>query len=184
MRLFAAVDLPADQATALATAVDFSDARLRWVPQHQWHLTLAFYGEVDGPAVVELSKRLARAATRTPALSLRLAGAGTFPRRPRRANALWVGVAGDVDILARLAERCVAAGRRCGLTMEDRAFRPHLTVARARRPPADLRDNVAALSPYTGPPWRVTGFRLVHSTLGAQVRHDTLASWVLGTDPG
>jgi 2'-5' RNA ligase len=112
-------------------------------------------------------------------MTLSLRGAGTFPKQAIKARVLWVGIEGDVATLDRLAERCIAAGRRCGLAMQARSFRPHLTLARARRDPVDLRETVTALSSYAGSSWPVTSLRLVHSTLGATVRHETLHEWPL-----
>jgi 2'-5' RNA ligase len=180
VRLFAAIDPPAADVDALQRFVDRDDPRLRWVSPEQWHVTLAFFGEVDAVRADDVSERLARAAARSAPFRLRLAGSGTFPAQSRRARMLWVGIDGDVEALTRLAERCVAAGRRAGITMEKRPFRPHLTLARTRRDPVDLTDRVEALRSWTGGDWPVTGFRLVHSTLGAQVKHETAASWRLG----
>lgn len=174
-----AVDPPEAELHALAEAVGERDGRLRWVPPEQWHITLAFYGDVPDDVADGLAERLGRAAARTSVLGLALAGAGTFPRQARKALTLWVGVAGDTDALARLADRCAAAGRRCAIPMKERVFRPHLTLARSRRDPVDLRDRVAALASYAGSPWSVCDVRLVHSTLGSTVRHETLASWPL-----
>jgi 2'-5' RNA ligase len=179
MRLFAAVDPPAGAVEDLAAAVGALPESLRAVPIEQWHLTTAFYGEVAERTVPELTERLARAAARGGAMTLRLHGIGTFPKQAANARVLWAGVDGDVAELARLADRCVAAGRRCGLAMEDRTYRPHLTLARARRDPVDLRDTMTVLSSYDGPTWQATELRLVKSTLGPQVAHETLATFRL-----
>ena len=181
MRLFVAVDPPAQQRDALDATIGERDARLRWVPTEQWHLTLVFCGEVDEQVVPDLQERLTRAAARTDPFALRLAAAGTFPRQAGRARVLWVGLAGDTVTLSRLADRSAAAARRCSIAVEDRAFRPHLTVARARRDTVDARDYVQRLSSYESAPWQVTSIRLVHSTLGAQVHHRTLAEFPLGS---
>jgi hypothetical protein len=53
-------------------------------------------------------------------------------------------------------------------------------LARARREPVDLRAELAELSSYGGEPWPTTTLRLVHSTLGAQARHETLEEMQLG----
>lgn len=174
MRLFAAVDPPPEEAAALAAALGGPAPGLRYVPSAQWHITTAFYGEVSDGVVAELTERLSRAAARTPLVTLKLRGAGTFPKQAVKARVLWSGLEGDIDELSRLADRCAAAGRRCGLTMEDRAFRPHLTLGRARKDAVDLRDVVAALSSYAGQPWTASSLRLVRSTLGSQVVHETL----------
>jgi 2'-5' RNA ligase len=184
MRLFAAIDPPADEVARLAAALGEPLPALRYVPSEQWHVTTAFYGDVPDAVVPELVERLGRAAARTPAMTLSLHGVGTFPKQSVKARVLWVGLDADVPSLSRLAERCIAAGRRCGLAMEARPFRPHLTVARVRREPVDLRAVVAELSSYAGASWSVTSLRLVRSTVGAQVRHETLHAWTIGGPQG
>jgi 2'-5' RNA ligase len=180
MRLFAAIDPPEAAITDLRWALGATDDTMRWVPQDQWHVTLAFYGEVTDDAGEGLAERLERAAARTAPLSLRIAGAGCFPNRPHAARVLWVGLGGDTAELARLAERCAAAGRRERLVMDKRKFRAHLTLGRARREPVDVSDRLAALWAYGGPSWTASSLRLVRSTLGRSARHDTLAKWPLG----
>jgi len=178
MRLFAGLALPAVQQDELADSLVASDLdALRPVPPQQRHVTLAFYGEVRADTVAELTQRLDRAARRTPPMRLRLSHLGAFPK-PASARVLWAGLDGDVATLRRLAERCSAAGARCGLEMESRAYRPHVTVARARKEPLDLRDVVA--SPVDGSVWEATDFSLVHSVLGPKPVHTPLASFALG----
>jgi RNA 2',3'-cyclic 3'-phosphodiesterase len=180
VRLFAAIDPPADVCASLTSALGAGrDEQLRWVPPEQWHLTLAFYGEVDETKVDKLQEGLERAAGRTQPFGVRLAGAGTFPKQSGRARVLWVGLDGEVDAMRRLADRCAGAGRRARIAMEDRKFRAHLTLARARRETVDASDVVARLSSYTSPWWTVSSLRLVHSTLGREVRHETQQEWLI-----
>lgn len=183
MRLFAAIDLPEPQREGLLdwlTAGRLAATDLRLTPSEQWHLTLAFYGETPASTVGELTDRLRRAAERSEQVSVQLAGVGSFPRDPARATVLWVGVDGDLVELGRLAERCVAAGRRAGLRMEERKYRPHLTIARPRRGPLDLRPTLESLAPYSGEPWLATSVRLMRSHLGSPVRHETIEEIPLG----
>jgi len=178
MRLFAGLALPAPQQDELAAALAPADlTALRPVPPEQRHVTLAFYGDVPAEVVPELTQRLERAAGRTPPMRLRLSHLGAFPK-PASARVLWAGLDGDVATLRRLAERCSAAGARCGLAMEARPYRPHVTVARARKEPMDFRDVVA--SPVDGTSWEATSFALVHSVLGPKPVHTPLASFALG----
>jgi RNA 2',3'-cyclic 3'-phosphodiesterase len=178
VRLFAAVDLPAEAVDGLAATVgDDTDPLLRYVPPRQWHLTLAFYGEVDDSKLDALHAGLERAAARTRPFAVRLAGAGTFPRQPTKARVVWVGLDGEVDAMRRLADRSAGAGRRARIAMEDRKFRAHLTLARARHGAVDATEAVTPLTSYTGPWWTVSSFRLVRSHLGAEVRHDTIAQF-------
>jgi 2'-5' RNA ligase len=183
MRLFAAIDPPPAERDRLLGWLEsgrLSATDLRLTPSDQWHLTLAFYGETPGGAVADLSERLRRAARRGPELSLQLAGVGSFPSDPARARVMWLGVDGDLVELGRLADRCVAAGRRIGLDLETRKYRPHLTIGRPRRGEIDLRPALASLPPYRGEVWRATSLKLVRSHLGAAVRHEIVEEFGLG----
>ncbi|HXI32185.1 MAG TPA: RNA 2',3'-cyclic phosphodiesterase [Vicinamibacterales bacterium] len=152
MRLFIAADLPDTIRVALAaehrrigSALAESGSSLKWVKPEQAHLTLVFIGNVDDarvPAVVEAI----RADIDAPPIDAVFEGAGVFP--PRGApRVLWIGVgagAGElVDLQRVLASRIAALG----LPLEDRAFHPHLTLARWRESrPAD-RDRALAAAP-------------------------------------
>jgi 2'-5' RNA ligase len=185
VRLFAAVYPPADAVASVHQALaPLGDPDgLRWLPAEQWHITVAFYAEVADRAVDDLGERLRRAAAHTPPVTLALARAGTFPRRAAAGRQLWVGVRGEVDVLRRLAERCAAAGRRVGLAMEDRPYRPHVTVARGRgRAGVDMRPALAGLGAYDGPAWRASELVLVRSFLGPPLRHERLAAYPLSGD--
>jgi 2'-5' RNA ligase len=180
MRLFAALDLPLVVAQALSAAwaaARPSERELRAVPADQWHVTLAFYGEVAESAVPGLCDRLGRAAGRTAPMRLGLAGAGTFPKDARHARVVYTPVVGELAALIRLAEQCAAAGRRSGLDLPDRPYRPHLTLARARGTTVDCRRLVAALAEVTTPEWTAGELRLVHSRLGPPTTHELLAGW-------
>ena len=178
MRLFVAVVPPEEALAHLANAVERVrplEPALRWAEPQRWHLTLAFLGEVGEEVLPELSERLARAAARHPAHRLALEGAGRFGQR-----VLWVGVGRDAGLLPPLAASVAAAARRCGIAMEERPYRPHVTVARAReRTRPDLRPLVTALAPYAGPPFPVDRIVLVRSHLGPRPSYDDVASWPL-----
>jgi 2'-5' RNA ligase len=180
MRLFAAVEIPTRERERLSAHVaqcGLDRADLRLVDPALWHLTVAFFGDVDDGQAQPLAERLTRAAARTPPLQVALSGAGTFPTRADRSRVLWVGLTGDTTGLARLAERCRAAGRRVGLDIPGSAYRPHLTLGRARHGQVDLRTEVTALARFHGDIWRASSLVLVRSTLGAVVRHDVLQSF-------
>ena len=179
MRAFVALIPPAAVLDELATAVAPLQARpdLRWTPAAQWHLTLAFLGEIDEGVLTDLETRLARAAHRHPPLELALGGAGRFGDR-----VLWTRVRAP-DRLRALAASVTAAARRVRIDVDDRPYRPHLTLARGR-PGADLRPVVEALRGFTGTPWTADALHLVRSRLGAgpggTAAHEVVATWPLG----
>lgn len=162
MRLFAALLIPPYVAAHLDAAVtSHRDDVLRWTTVDMWHLTLAFYGQVDDARVPDLKSRLTHAATRNPTLSLALSGCGQFSRR-----ALWIGCDGDIVPLRALACSADAAGRRVGASAGQSRFKAHVTLARAKKP-TDLRPYVSTLRTYQGPTWTADAVALVRSHLGA-----------------
>ena len=129
----------------------------------QWHVTLAFLGEVE--SAEPLYDGLAAAASLHPPFRLSLRGGGSFGPR-----ATWAAVGGDVDALRALAGDVEAVCRDAGVHLEDRAYRPHLTVGRVDR---------RLLSSYDGPGWDVREIQLVHSVLGNRAVHTVLRAFPL-----
>jgi 2'-5' RNA ligase len=139
-RMFVAIDPPPSVRERLAAAV----ARVRpLAPQAKWvdvatlHVTLAFLGNVDAERVPDYARALERAAAMNVAFELRFAGSGTLGGH--RGRVLWAGVAGRVDSLRALERTVVAALVPLGFEPEERAFVPHLTLARARDPRGEPR---------------------------------------------
>lgn len=130
MRLFVAVIPPRPvvlELRAALTTLPHGDPALRWCRPETWHVTLAFLGDVPEDALDDLKERLGRAAARNTPMELALAGGGHFGGRT-----LWTGVQGDRDRLGRLAESVNSVARRCHIKVDERPFRPHLTLARVR----------------------------------------------------
>lgn len=112
-------------------------------------------------------------------MTLRLAGTGRFGS-VRRPQVFWAGLDGDVVPLVALARRLATAARSLHLPVEDRPFRPHLTLGRwAPRRAAD-GTLPGRLSGYLGPAWPVTEVRLLESHLGPKPTYDTVAGWPVG----
>jgi 2'-5' RNA ligase len=132
-RAFVALVPPGDVLDALAARLEpvaAEERRLRWLPRQQWHLTLEFLGPVgDAEALVDA---LGPAVAGVPPFAVRLHGGGGFPS-PGRATVLWLGVEEPAPVAA-LAAAVGRATAGLGPRAEDRAFHPHLTVARAPRP--------------------------------------------------
>ncbi|MEU5437840.1 RNA 2',3'-cyclic phosphodiesterase [Streptomyces sp. NPDC020719] len=190
MRLFVAVLPPSARLAELGLAVDELQTlpgadRLRWADRDDWHLTLAFLGEVDEAVLADLHDRLARAAHRTPPFELRLHGGGRFGDK-----VLWAGVAGALDTLRLLAERADAAARRAGVPMDEhRRYHPHLTLARSRAG-LDLHPYTESLAAFEGAGWQVGELVLVRSRLpvagvaGERPRYEPVGVWPLGPGQG
>jgi 2'-5' RNA ligase len=139
MRLFAAIDLGPAVEEAVAAAIEQVRATApdaKWVRPEASHLTLAFIGHRPAEDVARISDALEGASAKHPALQLGLQGAGVFggSRHPR---VLWLRVSGDVEPLASLHTDVEAALTPLGYVLENRAFSPHLTLARSKSPRGD-----------------------------------------------
>jgi 2'-5' RNA ligase len=174
-RLFVAVTPPPDVLAPLDDVVGALRARapgLSWVPVDRWHVTLAFLGDVDTAAQDDLRDRLERVARRHPPVLVGIGRGGRFAQR-----VLWVAVTGELAPLARAVAR--AAGK-AGIEIEDRPWRGHLTLARARPGRyVDLRDLASSLATVASPQWTASTFALIESKLGPNPRHSEVQSWQL-----
>jgi len=132
IRLFAAIEIPADIAQALARRQQGLPGA-RWRPVEALHVTLSFYGEVSEETAAELDAALSE--IRAAPFPLELTGAGAFGEGAD-VRAVWAGVV-DSPPLQALHDRCETAARRAGARTEKRAYRPHVTLAYLRRPEPD-----------------------------------------------
>ena len=132
MRLFWA--LPAPDAFRAWMAALQAELRprlpgARLADARQAHLTLCFLGEVPDEALPRVLEAGRRALQGLPAILLEGTDWEAFPRR-ERARVLAVGVTPDTRLLeahARLGRAMSAFAE-----LEDRPFKPHLTLARFR----------------------------------------------------
>ncbi len=153
-----------------------------WIHPSQWHLTLAFMASVPAAREDELVERLGEAAARVAPFDVRLDGAGCFPD-PSRASVLWLGVdEAAAQSLTRLATGARAAANVSGATPDGKAFVPHLSLARLKRPVSAtkwLRVLDTFSSSASSSSWRVTEIELIASYLGEgprrRPRHETVA---------
>ena len=155
---------------------------LRWTLPEHWHLTLAFAEDVPDRSFDDLVARLERAgAKRTPVLA-RVAGGGAFPN-VGRARVLFAGVDSDAEELRRAATGARAALAKAGVEVDGQRFRPHLTVARMRRP-MEATSWVRVLDAYSGPQWTVDELALVASHLGEgphrRPRYEVVETFTIG----
>jgi 2'-5' RNA ligase len=140
---------------------------LTWVDPQRLHLTLHFLGEIDERHVDALSSRLSEPSAQA-AFSIGFGCVGWFPAAgtPR---VVWLDISrGAADLAALHAE----VGRRLeqlGLEIENRPFRPHLTLGRVKRPVrADLLRPLRSLTYDALDLCRVDHATLVHSGLGRE----------------
>ncbi|MFI9741181.1 RNA 2',3'-cyclic phosphodiesterase [Streptomyces sp. NPDC052494] len=179
VRVFIALAPPDEAKDELARALRPAyDAypHMRWNRIEDWHITLAFLGELPVTAVPLLRPPLARLAAARRPLELGLLGGGHFDER-----VLWSGIDGDVEGLQQLAAEVRAVVRECGILFQERPLRPHLTLARARRDDtASVVEAADGLTGFTGRRWRTDRLHLVGSNFGrgpAPIRYRDIEAW-------
>jgi 2'-5' RNA ligase len=131
VRLFIAVRLPQELTDRAAALLPAALPALKRVRPELMHVTLAFLGWVPDGQLQAVDEAARAAAVVHRAFDLAFAGAGRFPPsgRPR---VVWVGIAEGAQPLAALAASVAAELRARALKFDDRAFAPHLTLARVR----------------------------------------------------
>jgi 2'-5' RNA ligase len=135
MRLFTAIDIPADVTEALRAFVSRlrSTAEIGWSPIENLHVTTKFIGDWPERRLDEMKRALALVPVGGP-IEIAAKGLGWFPN-PRRPRVFWAGVDGGEPLrdLAKATQQAVAL---LGVPVEEREYSPHLTLAR-------IRENVA-----------------------------------------
>ncbi|WNF25358.1 RNA 2',3'-cyclic phosphodiesterase [Streptomyces sp. C11-1] len=181
-RVFLALAPPDDAKDELAQALRPAyDAypRMRWNRIEDWHITLAFLGEIPVTTVPPLMPPLARLAAQHRPLQLAMHGGGHFDQR-----VLWSGVTGELEGLHRLADDVRTTVRDCGVRFPERPLRPHLTLARSRRGDHTTAAEAAAtLTSFAGHTWQAGHLHLVGSNTGrgpGPIHYRTITTWDLG----
>jgi RNA 2',3'-cyclic 3'-phosphodiesterase len=157
---------------------------LTWTRAEQWHLTLTFHADLDEDQVRQLERTVARCAAIRGATSARFRSGGAFPSR-QRGRILWAGVEPADRSLLDLRRNLVARLRRQGWELDERGYRPHLTLARSRVR-QDFGSMVDRLREYEGPRWDVDRIAIVESRPGndGRLHHERIAEHLLTGRPG
>jgi len=130
MRLFTGLDLPGEVARNLEALLArlSPTARIHWSPPANLHVTTKFIGEWPEARLPELQRALADLPER-PAIEVAVAEVGFYPNE-RAPRVIWCGI--EAPGLAALAADCDAATASLGVARENRAYSPHLTLARIK----------------------------------------------------
>lgn len=129
MRLFIALDIDniiREKIRVFLEGIRGFAPDVRWVRSESLHVTLKFIGEKPAETADAIKSTLATVAASPFELSFR--GYGFFPT-PKSARVFWVGIQSGPE-LAQLASAVDNATATLDIPKEERAFSPHLTLAR------------------------------------------------------
>jgi len=144
MRLFTGLDLPGEVVGNLEALVARlkPTARIQWSPPANLHITTKFIGEWPEERLPELQAALSVLPVRLE-IEVVVAKVGFYPHE-RSPRVFWCGV--EAPGLEALATHTDAATASLGVGRENRAYSPHLTLARIKDRP-DLRPLLNAIGP-------------------------------------
>ena len=133
MRLFTAIDLPEEIRDRLVEVITTLRplARITWSRPENLHITTKFIGQWPEERLPELNIALAGLGRRA-RIPIQAHGLGFYPsaKSPR---VFWAGVEAPTELTA-LASDTDHALAKLGIEPEQRAYSPHLTLARIKHP--------------------------------------------------
>jgi 2'-5' RNA ligase len=174
LRLFTAIDIPPDVKATLATLLDRLRplAKLHWIPVEKLHITTKFIGEwPDKPeARLDELKRALGAVRSSMPVEIAIRRIGWLPN-PRSARMLYAGVEASESLTA-LAAATERAAESAGVPIEDRVYRPHVTLARTRKrvPLGALKHVLAEIELSAIGSYRASSFALYLSAAGTYTK--------------
>jgi len=163
-RLFIALPVP-EEISAELVALQAGVPDARWVVPEHFHVTLCFAGEVHGHLMRDLEEELSDATG--PKFTVQFAGVEQFSAG-KQPKAL-VALVERSERLERLQQKVSTIVRRCGIEVERRKFRPHVTLARfgnGAETGHHIAQFMASHSTFRAGPWVAEHFSLYCSRQG------------------
>lgn len=133
-RCFIAVDITDEAKKILSEAQKYlqaGKARVKWVEEVNFHLTLKFLGEVSQTRLSEVQSSLRIIAGRHRISEFSVGGAGAFPNI-RNPKIIWAGLKDSQDALSALHRDVDQEMSKLGFAREQKKFSPHLTLGRIK----------------------------------------------------
>jgi len=104
--------------------------RINWTDPANIHLTMAFLGDTEDELIIAVSKMLKQKCSGFGDFSFILKGTGVF-RNYREPKVIWIGI-GHNEKLVKLNSEIKAGLKDAGFILEDRPFKPHITLGRIK----------------------------------------------------
>lgn len=181
MRFFIALEIPEENKPEFQAI----QAKLRaLIPQvkltnlNKIHLTLAFIGEQPEEFKEKLIEVISQSVKEISPFEITPAYVDGFPDL-HHPHVLWIGVKGDIDKLFFIAERIKDELEYLNLSVNERRFVPHISIAKINNNFAidrNLEENLEKIASNNFAPIRITSIKLFESAPdGGLHKHNTLA---------
>ena len=132
-RGFIAIDIkPSDEIRKFVEELHQTKAKLKLVELENMHITLKFLGETEESKIDEIVDIIKKSIENIRPFKITLEKTGVFPK-PSYIKIIWIGI-NDNGNLIRIAEYLDKHLVNLGYRRENKAFNPHLTVARVKNP--------------------------------------------------
>src|SRR5690348_2054467 len=167
MRLFVALDIPEETRRAIRELISRLQPVARgakWVRPEGIHITLKFIGWTEDENLAQIKEHLSRVPHRA-AIPVAFRNFGFFPNE-RRPRVFFVGIDAGAE-LARLAADIESQLAPLKIPKEERAFTPHLTLARFKTNEglAQMQKMLASMPAHDFGAMNATEFHLYQSVL-------------------
>ncbi len=134
VRTFLAIDLPLSlkkKLFSLKKDLEPQKAKIKWVEEENFHLTLFFFGELKEKEVKKVIKICEENLGVFPPFELQLTDVSGFPKEDRP-RVVFIGCEERTSLLEKLIQTLGQAFKKGGFKLEDRKFHPHITLFRVK----------------------------------------------------
>jgi len=171
LRTFIAIDIDEKEIVRklieLERLIQNTGAQMKLVEPENLHITLKFLGEIDSKDLQIIKQVVELHAKEFEPFEITIKGLGAFPS-PGSPRVIWVGIDKNRDKVTDLASRISTDLERMGFRREERAFHPHITIARVKRYNAALKRILRENSDIEIGDFYVSKIRVKKSTLTPQ----------------
>jgi 2'-5' RNA ligase len=136
IRSFLAFELPEEIkhiVTRVSAEIRKSSLDVRWVRPEFIHLTVVFMGDIQPEQISPMAESVKAVCSNHEPFRISLKPMGCFPNS-RNPRVIWLGIGGDLERMSRFRDDLQQALSPFGIKQEERAFKPHLTLGRFKKP--------------------------------------------------
>jgi 2'-5' RNA ligase len=140
--------------------------RVKWVSPEQWHITVAFLGDVETQCIASLREAIENVCKKYGPMNFKLDKIDGFPNI-QNPNVIVAKAIDESGTASQLQKELVDGLRKIGIEIENRPWKPHITIARNPVKSASGRPPLAGFNRVNLQPveWKVDEVILFESEL-------------------